>query len=147
MSKKAKRSKKSSKSQRANRGWNQTFVWKKSPKVEPTRDSIHGCVMHALKKLRRGSVTEVEQEAMRLGLAKHTKQNYRVQTQVMLRRLVDAGSATKEKGEKPSAEKPKVKVAAKLVLKSAKKSKALKRRGTEELDENFDDLDSSIDNN
>jgi hypothetical protein len=96
-----------------NRGWGQTFSFLKTPKIEPPRETIYGSVYFALRKLKSGTVDELTEEAMRQGLNKVTKQDPRIQTQVMLRRLVHLGTAKKErpgKDKKSSAPTKKVKL-------------------------------------
>jgi hypothetical protein len=108
--KKNKASKKSGKTRRTNRGWGQVYKFKKLPKIEPTRESIYGCVLAALRKLKRGTVEQVAEEAGRQGLHKVTGQNPYVQTQIKLRLLVSLGSAevtrmTPEELAKPAGAK------------------------------------------
>ncbi len=86
---------------RAHKGWGQTWEFvKELPDIEtPRKDSVFGCVYYALRGIKKGSVTEVVDEAERLGLKKHTQQSTRKQVQVKLRRMRRKGVArvTKQK--------------------------------------------------
>lgn len=110
---------------RSNRGWGQRFVYVKSLKVEPPKESVYGCIYYAFKKLKSGTVAEITDAAMKEGLNKETTQNPRIQTQIKLRRLCREGSAKKEKVEKEKKSKDKEKAAPKK--KAAAKKPAPKK--------------------
>lgn len=88
---------------RANKGHGHTYTFLKTPKVEPGKDTIMGCVYYATRKLKTASVEAIMDGAMKLGLNKITHQDPRQQTQVMLRRLASDNIVRKEKPVKKTA--------------------------------------------
>jgi hypothetical protein len=70
----------------------QTYTFKRVEKNRtPNADSIEGCVLAGLRKVKRGTLDQIHQAALTLGLKKVTGQDTREQTRVWLRRLEKVG--------------------------------------------------------
>lgn len=114
------------------RGWNQSYEFVKDAKVEPVKDTIIGTVYAGIKKVKRGTIEDVTDAALKAGLGDATGQNPRVQTQVMLRRLIAMGVVKLHKetaGQTPSKDAKAAKgVTARRA--SAVGKKASKAKGT-----------------
>lgn len=133
-----------------NSGWRQTYTFLKTPKIEPSRDSVYGCVYWAIRKLKTGTVADITTAAMKEGLHKQTKQDPRVQVQVKLRRLVKLDAVKKENvkaAQKAATALSKAKPVKKVVAKKAatKKSPVKKAAKPAIADAELEELDSSID--
>jgi hypothetical protein len=91
------------KSTASGRSWNRTYVFVKSLKVEPAKDTIVGCVYAGIKSIKSGNADEVTAAALKVGLRNVTGQDPRVQTMVWLRRLAADGAVRVDAADKGKA--------------------------------------------
>lgn len=104
------------------------FSFVKLPRIEPPKDGVYGCVLAALRKIKKGTVEEVTEQAMKEGLHKATKQNPKIQTQIKLRRLVRLGSAKKERVHGDKKKDESVKPTSKSVEKKEPEKKPVEKK-------------------
>lgn len=102
-------SKKQSKKEAAARTWNQSYVFKRALKLEPT-GAIAATIYKAVRQVKRGTASEITDAANKLGLNKQTKQDPRGMVLSLLRQFAEKGAIEIVRdGEKAAAAPAKAK--------------------------------------
>lgn len=114
-SKKTVTAKKSSKTAKVTRESSLHYEFVKVPKDAPTEDTNIGCVLAAIRKVKRGSLDDVTESAERCGL--ETDQDAKQQTRVFLRQLFNLGAVKITRNGASPAKSVKGKKSFKLVKK------------------------------
>lgn len=101
---------------------NLAYAFLKVPSDAAGEETIQGCVLAGIRKIKRGSLDDVTEAATKAGLNKVSDQDLRNQTRIHLRRLANKGAVRiTRNGEESKTAKKKTSKKAKKSFKLVKK--------------------------